>query len=124
MTLRRLELLQWFGLLAAPLAWTVQLVAGFGVADAHCAPAGSRWGIDVETWEIALTAVAGTVAVSAEVSALTLYRELRNVEDDAPGPRGRLHFFSVAALIGNVLFIALITLTAVGVLTHLECRSA
>jgi hypothetical protein len=124
MTLRRLELLQWFGLLAAPLAWTVQLVAGFGVADAHCARAGSRWGIDVETWEIALTAVAATVAVCAEFSALTLYRELRDVADDAPGPRGRLHFFAVAALIGNILFIALITLTAVGALAHLECRQA
>jgi hypothetical protein len=122
--MRRLELLQWFGLLAAPLAWTVQLVAGFGVADADCARAGSRWGIDVETWQIALTAVAGMVAVSAELSAFTLYRELRDVEDDAPGPRGRLHFFSVAALIGNVLFMGLIALTAAGALSHLECRQA
>jgi hypothetical protein len=124
MTLRRLELLQWFGLLAAPLAWTVQLVFGFGVADASCARAGRDRVIDVEAWEIALTAAAATVAVCAELSALTLYRELRDVEDDAPGPRGRLHFFSVAALIGNVLFLALIALTAVGVLTHLECRQA
>jgi hypothetical protein len=124
MTLRRLEFLQWFGLLAAPLAWTVQLVVGFGVADAYCAPAARRWGIDVETWEIAVTAVAAVVAVSAELSAFTLYRELRGVHDDAPGPRGRLHFFSVASLIGNVLFMALITLTAVGVLSHLECRQA
>ena len=122
--MRRLELLQWFSLLAAPLAWTVQLVAGFGVADASCARAGSRWGIDVETWEIALTAAAATVAVCAEVSAFALYRELRDVHDDAPGPRGRLHFFSVASLFGNVLFMGLIALTAVGVLSHLECRQS
>ena len=64
------------------------------------------------------------VAVSAELSAFTLYRELRHVDDDAPGPRGRLHFFSVASLVGNVLFLALIALTAVGVLTHLECRQS
>src|SRR5437867_3643725 len=56
--MRRLELLQWFGLLAAPLAWTVQLVVGFGVADASCARAGSHWGIDVESWEIAITPAA------------------------------------------------------------------
>src|SRR5205085_7610075 len=85
---KRLELLQWFGLLAAPLAWTVQLVAGFGVADANCARAGSHWGIPVETWEIVLTAVAATVAVGAQASAVALYRELRDVHDDAPGPRG------------------------------------
>jgi hypothetical protein len=121
---RRLELLQWFGLLAAPLAWTVQLVAGIGIAGASCAPAGSRWGISVAAWQIAIAAAAGTVAVCAELSAATLYRELREVEDDAPGPRGRLHFFSVAALVGNVLFMALITLTAVGVLSHVGCRQA
>ena len=40
--MRRLELLQWFGLLAAPLAWAVQLVVGFGVAEASCARAGGR----------------------------------------------------------------------------------
>jgi len=122
MSLRRLELLQWFGLLAAPLAWTVQLVVGFGAADANCARAGSRWGISVEGWMIGLTAAAATVAVCAELSAAALFRELRDVEDDAPGPRGRLHFFSVAALVGNVLFIGLIVLTAFGVLSHLGCR--
>lgn len=122
--MRRLELLQWFGLLAAPLAWAVQLVAGFGVADASCARAGSHWGIAVETWEIALTAAAATIAVCAEVSAAVLYRELRGVDDDAAGPRGRLRFFSVASLAGNVLFIGLIALTAVGVLSQLGCRQS
>ena len=120
--MRRLELLQWFGLLAAPLAWTAQLLAGLAVAGARCTPAGARWGISVEGWEIALGAAAGTVAVCAELSAVTLYRELRDVEDDAPGPRGRLHFFSVASLAGNVLFLALITLTAVGAAAHTGCR--
>lgn len=124
MSLRRLELLQWFGLLAAPLAWTVQLVVGFGAADANCARAGSRWGISVEAWMIGLTAAAAAVALCAEASAAALYRELRDVEDDAPGPRGRLHFFSVAALIGNVLFIGLIALTAFGAFSHLGCEQA
>src|SRR5204863_7274607 len=113
---------QWFGLLAAPLAWTTQLVAGLAVAGVPCARGGGHWGISVESWEIALAAAAGTVAVCAQLSAVTLYRELRDVEDDAPGPRGRLHFFSVASLIGNVLVMGLIALTAFGVLSHLGCR--
>jgi hypothetical protein len=121
---RRLELLQWFGLLAAPLAWTAQFVAGLAIAGAYCAPAGSRWGISVEAWQIVLAAAAGTVAVCAQLSALTLYRELRDVEDDAPGPRGRLHFFSVASIAGNALFLALITLTAVGAVSHSGCRQS
>ena len=41
----RLELLQWFGLLAAPRAWALQLVVGFFLAEARCgATAGARAG--------------------------------------------------------------------------------
>jgi hypothetical protein len=122
--MRRLELQQWFGLLGAPLAWTVQLVAGFGAADANCAPGSAHWGVPVEGWQIGFTAAAATIAVCAELSAAALYLRLRDVHDDAPGPRGRLHFFSVAALAGNVLFIALIALTGFGALSHLGCRQA
>ena len=39
------EFMQWFGLLGAPLAWTVQLVLGFGVTEARCGVGGSRWGV-------------------------------------------------------------------------------
>ena len=122
--MRRLELLQWFGLLAAPFAWTTQLLAGLLVAGAECTAAGSRWGISVEAWEIGLAAAAGSVAICAQLSAVTLYRELRDVEEDAPGPRGRLHFFSVASIAGNALFLALITLTAVGAVSHVGCRQS
>lgn len=122
--MKRLELLQWFGLLAAPFAWTAQFLAGLAIAGAYCAPAGSRWGVSIEAWQIALAAAAGTVAVCAALSALTLYREVRDVEDDAPGPRGRLHFFSVASVAGDVLFLALIALTAVGAVSHAGCRQS
>ena len=120
--MRRLERMQWYGLLAAPLAWCVQLVVGFGAADANCSRGAMHWGIPVGAWVAGLTAGAAVIAVSAELTALALYRELREVADDAPGPRGRLHFFSIAALVGNVLFIGVITLTAVGVFSHLGCR--
>jgi len=50
------EALQWFGLLAAPAAWTVQLVVGYGATVAACSAAGRRWNVSVPTWEIALAA--------------------------------------------------------------------
>jgi uncharacterized membrane protein len=106
--------MQWFGLLAAPLAWAVQLVFGFGAADANCSRGGAQWGIDVGTWEASLTAAAAVFAVAGEVSAALVFRETD--EDD------RLHFFATAGLVGNVLFIGLITLTAFGVFTHLGCH--
>ena len=45
MRLLRAEILQWFGLFAAALIWTTQLVVGFGLTVARCSAAGMRWGI-------------------------------------------------------------------------------
>jgi hypothetical protein len=118
---RRLELLQWFGLLGAPLAWTIQLVAGFGVADASCDGAG---GISVTPFAVTLTAFALAVAVAAEAAAVVLFRSLEAIEADAPGPAGRLRFFAVAALLGNVLFFVIILLSGVGAVVHLPCSQA
>ena len=53
---RRLNLLQWFGLGGAPLAWAVMHVAGWGVSELHCAQ--GRLGVDARTWQIGATAVA------------------------------------------------------------------
>jgi hypothetical protein len=118
---RRLELLQWFGLLAAPLAWAVQLVAGFGVADAACDGAG---GVSVTPFVVTLTAFALAVTVLAEAAAAVLFRSLQAVEEDAEGPPGRLRFFAVAALLGNVLFFVIILLSGVGTVVHLPCTQA
>ena len=121
--MRRLELMQWYGLLAAPLAWAAQLVVGFGAADAACARGSRHWGIPLHSWQLGLGLGAAAVALTAQASAVALWRELRSVEEDASGPAGRLHFFSVASLVGNTLFLALIVLTAVGALAHVECRT-
>jgi hypothetical protein len=116
----RLELLQWLGLLAAPLAWTVQLVVGFGVTQAACGAVG---GVSITPWEVALAAGCGAVALAAQGCALVLFRSLRGVGYDDPGPPGRLYFFSVAALFGNTLFLVMIVLTVLGEVTHRSCRA-
>lgn len=122
--MRRLEAMQWYGLLAAPFAWTVQLVVGFGVANAACARGSRHWQVSVHTWQLALGIAAAAVALSAQATAVMLWRDLREVEEDGPPPAGRLHFFSVASLVGNTLFLALIVLTAVGSLAHVGCRQS
>lgn len=121
MSRARLELLQWFGLLAAPLAWAVQLVAGFGVANAACDGAG---GISVTPYAVSFTAFALAIALAAEAAALVLFRALAAIEEDAPGPSGRLRFFAVAALLGNVLFFVVILLSGVGAVVHLPCTQS
>lgn len=124
--MRRLspELLQWYGLFGAALAWAAQLVVGFGVASADCTAASRHWGLDVVTWEIVLLALALTFALLAEGAALTVLFATRYREyDDAP-PSGRRHFFAAGAALGNVLFIAAIVVSAVGVLANATCRPA
>ena len=100
-------------------AWTTQLVVGFGVTQAACGPA---LAVSLTPWEVALTIGAGIVAVAAQACALVLFRALRGVTPDDPGPRGRLYFFAVAALFGNTLFLGAIALTGIGVTVHVPCR--
>jgi hypothetical protein len=115
------EFLQWFGFFAAGLAWTGQLVIGFGVALAKCSAGSARWGIGVHTWEIALTAAGATIALLAEAAAVTVFLETRGTGEYDPPPRGRRHFFVVAAMVGNALFFVAILLNGVGTLTHSSC---
>lgn len=117
MTRPRLELLQWFGLLAAPLAWTAQVVVGWFAADAGC-----ERGLPITPWEVSLAVAAGLVAVAAEAAALAVFRATGDAGKDAPGPYGRLRFFAMAALLGNALFFVIIVLDGVGTVFHLPCR--
>jgi len=123
-TRNRLELLQWFALLAAPVAWGIHLVFGYGVVQARCAAGGGRWGLDHTLIISLLTAGALVIALCAQAAAIVVYRELQRVHYDAPGPRGRQHFFAVAALVGNVLFTVGIVLSAVGSLSIGPCRQS
>ena len=118
----RPELLQWYGLFGAALAWTAQLVLGFGVSYADCNTVGRQWGIDVVTWEIALMVVGGLVAVVAEVAAVSVFLSTRELEYDDPPPGGRRHFFSFAAMLGNLLFINAILISGIAAIANSTCR--
>jgi hypothetical protein len=119
------EFLQWFGLFGAALTWTAQLVIGFGVAVARCGAANAMLGVDVRAWEVALLAAGVALVLLAEAAALTTLRETRAVEYDDPAPDGRRHFFAVAAVLGNLLFLVAIVLSGVGVIAHeSSCRPA
>lgn len=118
----RPELLQWYGLFGAALAWGGQHVVGFGASLAQCTAASRHWGIDIVTWTIVSTAIALVLALVAEAAALSVLRDTRTVEYDGAPPSGRRHFFALAAALGNVLFIMAIVLDAVGSLAFTDCR--
>jgi hypothetical protein len=120
----RPELLQWYGLFGAALAWAAQLIVGFGVSYANCTDASRHWGLDVVTWQIVLGAVGLVFAGLAELAAVTVLLETRGVSYDGSPPQGRRHFFAYAAALGNVLFFGAIVLTLVGGLSNATCRPA
>ena len=106
------EFMQWFGLLGAPLAWTVQLVARLRRDRGALRAGGARWGVGVDTWEISLMIAAGAVVILAELCCgrrSTSRRATRSY--DGPPPVGRRHFFVAASSLGNVLFLVIILLS-------------
>jgi hypothetical protein len=118
------EFLQWFGLLGAPFAWTVQLVLGFGVTEARCSAGSMRWGVDVHTWEISLMVAAAAIALLAESCAIALYLVTRDVDYSGPPPLGRRHFFVTASSLGNLLFLAIILMSGLAAVHHSPCQQS
>lgn len=122
LTRLRLELLQWVGLLAAPLAWVTQYAFGFFLAQARCEAA--HWSSGWAPAQAAITGVAALAAVLGELAAFTVYRELGGVEADAAGPPGRQQFFAIGGLVGNILFFVAIVTTGVSVVGTQACRQS
>ena len=122
-TLRRLALVQWIGVVVAPLAWTGQHVVGYGVGQARCT-AGANWGISYDTWQLAILAAAGLLVLVSEAAAVTVFLATREANyGDGPAGEGRwggavpytrLHFFATAAMVANVLFLTVILLDSLG----------
>lgn len=121
MTRVRLELLQWYALLGGALAWTAEHVLGYFVGVAGCSTSVGHWHVSLGLWESLLTAATIAGVLAAEAAALLVYRATLAVDEDAPGPAGRMHFFAQAALLGNVLFFMLVVLDGAGVLYHTNC---
>jgi hypothetical protein len=119
-----LATLQWFALFGGAVAWTLQLVLGFGVTVAACGAAGRRWGVDVVVWEIGLMAAALAVALAAGAAAVAALSATRGLEEHAPAPEGRIHFFAAAALLGNVLFCGAILLSGLAAIHWAPCDAS
>ena len=89
-----------------------------------CGVGSSRWGVGLDTWEIALMAAAGAVVVLAELSAVSLYLGTRDVPYDGPPPVGRRRFFVTASSLGNVLFLVIILMSGIAAVYHTPCQQS
>ena len=96
---------------------------GYFVSDANCGAAASH-GVHALPVELALAIAAGVAVLAAEAAAFLVYRATADVDKDAPGPYGRLHFFALAALLGNVLFFVIVVFDGAGTIIHLPCSGS
>jgi hypothetical protein len=123
-TIRRLSQLQWFGFLAGGIIWWSTFLTGIGTTMAVCNPASGRWGIPHDTVQLALMAVAIAFILAAQAAAVVVFRATRNVEEADPPPEGRMHLFSIGALLGNTLFLVIILLTEIAAVVDRACHQA
>ncbi len=124
MTRPSLESLQWFGLLAGPLAFLCEHVVGVGTTFADCSPAGSGWAVPMHGIQVGMTAAAAVVIVLAEAAALVAFRATRDVDKEGEPPLGRIRFLSTAALGIGPIFLTLVLLGGVGAAVHPACHQS
>ena len=124
MTVRRLSVLQWFGILGGGAVWWTTFLAGTMTSQAACNPASREWGIPRATIEIVLTVVAAAVVCVAQAAAVAVFRATRTVDEEDPPPDGRLHFSSIAAMLGNTVFLGAILLTGIATIVDQACHQA
>jgi hypothetical protein len=124
MSLRRLEILQWLGLLAGALAWAAQHVVGYGVTEAQCSPGGMHFGISNDRWQVSLMAAAAVVILGAEAAAVAVVRATRPTSYEGGPPPGRIRFFAIAAMVANAIFLMIVLLNGVASILSVECRGS
>jgi hypothetical protein len=110
----RLSLL-WLGIVAAPVAWFAALAIGYEADDGGCATgggAGDVFGIGAGSAALAVTVVAGVVAVLGTAAAIATWRR-----SDIAYAR----FLGFAGFLGGAILIAAIVLSGIGVVVLDPC---
>ena len=120
---REASRLMWIGVWAPPVAWALQLATGVMLGFAKCGPNGARWGISLDTWEVASAIVAGAVALAGIAAAIRAFRATGD-RADAPPPGSRIHFMAAMALTIGPLFLAIIVLDGLGTGFGELCRQS
>ena len=111
----RVDMLMWAGIVAAPLAWAVEHIFGWGVSEANCDPA--RVAGAFTTWAGVLCGVAAAVALGGLAAAIFAFRAVKDdAEQDADPPPGRIWLMSIFGIVLSPIFLTMILLTGVGTL--------
>jgi hypothetical protein len=122
-TTSRLAALQWTGLVAGVVVWSVEHIAGYGFTDAEC-KGGAPWGIGNDTWQGTLMAIGLACLLAAEAAAVTVLLQTRGTSYEAPPALGRIRFLAIAAALANGLFILIVLLSGIASIADVPCRQA
>jgi hypothetical protein len=102
------SLLLWFGILAGPLAWTTQVIVAPDLAEVLCysgaegSGRGQAYGVDIQVFIVALTALLTLVCLTGLVVSLRCSRVLRTSEDSTTA--GRATWMARAGILVSALF--------------------
>jgi hypothetical protein len=115
--------LAWYGVLGAPLAWTVELLAGYGVQEAGCAAGSTSTSLSGNANSAigAITVVTLLVALGGLLAARATARALRAGE--IPDPRDRVAFMTRFGTIASLLFSLAIVLSGIPIFALESCHT-
>jgi hypothetical protein len=119
-TPRLVTAIQWYAILGPPVAWAVELVLGYGFAEAACGSGGVSGGIGLHPWQGFLALGVGLIAAGGWAGAIMLHSATGRGEID--DPLGRVRFMSTVGIAIGLIFLTLIGFTAAGTLSLHGCR--
>jgi len=103
----------WFGVLAPPLAWAAQLVAGYAFEEAGCGrPDASLFGAGLNGLTGIVVVVCGAVAVAGGAASLTVRRN----------ESGSVAFLAVWGVAASCIFLLAIVLTGASLIPLDACN--
>ena len=114
-------MLMWLGIVAAPAAWGIEHIFGWGVSEANCDP--GRVAGAFSTWAGVLSGAAAAIALGGLVAAIFAFRAVKDeAEQDADPPSGRIWLMSIFGIVVSPIFFTMIVLTGAGALLLGHCQ--
>ncbi len=97
--------LLWFGVLAGPVAWSLQILIGYNLEEIACNPGSQTQqlaGAEIEPVAVWLTLAAGALALAGVLVSFSCWRRVRAAQDSTPG--GRAEWMAWAGIVTSGLF--------------------
>ena len=106
--------LLWFGVLGAPLAWTIQLLLTYSLEEWFACSrsvqdSGEVLGLGVRTVATAITSALALVALAAGIVSVSCFRNLRR--KSGGDALERAHWMALAGIMNSVLYLMIILLS-------------